>query len=321
MTLIKKLFTAAVSTVIAAAGVCSALPTDIATYADSTVLGDANEDGVLNIRDAAFIANKLAGIKAFTFSENTDYNMDGTTNIRDAAAIARHLASLKPVYTVLWAVLPQVDSSYGKNSTLKSSLSDSSVERIKEIADLYEKKVEELSNNAVDVQVDVVVSQDSVSTLTEYVDDSYYIDCYDLPPDIMNMSDNYDCVLSCASLANEDGNSIGSNYWGLSTIDKTTYGWSYAFVQIIGGDYLLYEDSGYNPEEVWVHEWLHTLEGRMSSYNTIPSADASEYYGYKSAENNSFYEYYRDILTCNVTDPISGEKLGMSKEAWNHISD
>ena len=53
------------------------------------LLGDANGDGVMNVRDCAMIARKLAEDKADELSpETADYNGDGIINVRDAAAIA-----------------------------------------------------------------------------------------------------------------------------------------------------------------------------------------------------------------------------------------
>lgn len=54
------------------------------------VRGDANGDGELNVRDAAFIANALA--KGYLINSAGDYNGDGKVNVRDAAAIARDLS-------------------------------------------------------------------------------------------------------------------------------------------------------------------------------------------------------------------------------------
>lgn len=57
--------------------------------------GDANADGKLNIRDAAFSASKLAKKQDFTIFEKlcADKNKDGNVNIRDAAETARELAA------------------------------------------------------------------------------------------------------------------------------------------------------------------------------------------------------------------------------------
>lgn len=59
----------------------------------TAVSGDANSDGIVNVRDCAFIASKLACSKADEIPQNADYNNDGQINVRDAAAIAKYLAS------------------------------------------------------------------------------------------------------------------------------------------------------------------------------------------------------------------------------------
>ena len=53
--------------------------------------GDANYDGILNVRDAACIAQKLAQHRESDLPDWSDYNEDGTINVRDAAAIAAYL--------------------------------------------------------------------------------------------------------------------------------------------------------------------------------------------------------------------------------------
>ena len=60
-----------------------------------SIPGDADQDGRLNVRDAAFIARKLAERKSDELPETADFNEDGIVNIRDAAAIAIYLAKQK----------------------------------------------------------------------------------------------------------------------------------------------------------------------------------------------------------------------------------
>ena len=63
---------------------------------ESCILGDANHDGVFNIRDAAYVAKKLANQQGDELHlPCADFNKDGVANIRDAAAMARELAKLK----------------------------------------------------------------------------------------------------------------------------------------------------------------------------------------------------------------------------------
>ncbi|MGN1481187.1 carboxypeptidase regulatory-like domain-containing protein [Porcipelethomonas sp.] len=54
--------------------------------------GDANMDGKVDVRDAAFIARKLAEQKTDEIPFLGDFNADIIINVRDAAAIARYLA-------------------------------------------------------------------------------------------------------------------------------------------------------------------------------------------------------------------------------------
>lgn len=59
------------------------------------LLGDANGDGTVNVRDCAFIASKIAKGKTSELPVNADYNSDGNVNVRDAAALARDIAQGK----------------------------------------------------------------------------------------------------------------------------------------------------------------------------------------------------------------------------------
>ncbi len=58
----------------------------------SIMLGDANLDGKINVRDAATIASALAKGTVKNIPISADYNNDGSINVRDAAAIASWLA-------------------------------------------------------------------------------------------------------------------------------------------------------------------------------------------------------------------------------------
>ncbi len=57
----------------------------------ATIKGDANGDGELSIRDAAFIAGHLS--KGMELNSSADYNNDGKVDIRDASSIACKLVS------------------------------------------------------------------------------------------------------------------------------------------------------------------------------------------------------------------------------------
>ena len=59
------------------------------------ILGDANGDGAVNIRDAAFMASMLAAGNGDKLPKSADFNQDDAINIRDAAALASSLSKKK----------------------------------------------------------------------------------------------------------------------------------------------------------------------------------------------------------------------------------
>ena len=65
---------------------------DGAAAEEKPVIGDANFDGKITVRDCAYIASCLARNKADVLPDSADFNEDGKVNVRDAAAIAKFLA-------------------------------------------------------------------------------------------------------------------------------------------------------------------------------------------------------------------------------------
>ena len=61
------------------------------------LIGDANQDGVVNVRDCAKIANAVAfkTVDQLPCFKCADYNEDGTVNVRDAAQLANAIATGK----------------------------------------------------------------------------------------------------------------------------------------------------------------------------------------------------------------------------------
>ncbi|MBQ3565965.1 MAG: hypothetical protein IJA12_02185 [Oscillospiraceae bacterium] len=66
--------------------------------ASAVIKGDANGDGMLTIRDAAYIAGSLSRRKAI--DDAGDYNGDGKVDIRDASAIAAKLVTPYADYAI-----------------------------------------------------------------------------------------------------------------------------------------------------------------------------------------------------------------------------
>lgn len=94
---------------------------------ETHVTGDANEDGELNVRDAAFIANKFAKRMGDLLPEWADFNGDDNVNVRDAAAIAHYLAYPLSTSTVSTVTFYMNDKTNAVHQTV-SVITDEMVE-------------------------------------------------------------------------------------------------------------------------------------------------------------------------------------------------
>lgn len=91
-------------------------------YKKTVVKGDANKDGVVNVRDAAKIAHDLASGKKPP--DNADYNGDGKSNIRDAAKIAHDLAGNSGKKSVDEVAREVIAGDWGNGAERKERLTD-----------------------------------------------------------------------------------------------------------------------------------------------------------------------------------------------------
>ena len=66
-----------------------------APFPETSIKGDSNGDGVLNVRDAANIAKMLASGWNDVLPPQSDFNGDGKINVRDAAGIGKYLSASK----------------------------------------------------------------------------------------------------------------------------------------------------------------------------------------------------------------------------------
>ena len=129
----------------------------------------------------------------------------------------------------------------------------------------------------------------------------------------------YDSIMV---LARMDG--IKTEYWGLGTQPQAkSNGAGYAFVRFLEGTdtdwYLVPTTDNPYPEEVYVHEWIHQIEGHYNAKGfSVPSADDALKYGYTDLTEGAggWYRFYEDILSCNVLDPVTGKRIGVPGTAW-----
>jgi len=219
-----------------------------------------------------------------------------------------------PQWRILWVILPQINATHTDGTRYVFSLQQDEINIIREMSERTERFIEAATNHAVDIEITVVESNGTVTSLTEN-DSHLFVDEGDFPSDIkriINIADDagnpYHLKVATFRL---DGTSNGINNWhGLG-------GGTYARVRFLGKSYYTESESSPHPEEVWLHELLHCFEGLFEKYGTMAGLHDAEKYGYKDI--NGWYKWYWDIFAGQVKNPSTGELVGIKTSMWQHV--
>ena len=106
-----------------------------------------------------------------------------------------------------------------------------------------------------------------------------------------------------------------ADWIGLGSMEYKGIGYSNIRMPTSSKSYALKYDDKLNqfPEEVFVHEFLHTLERNSKEYNLqCPELHSSSDYGYKAEKIKSLYNWYKDYMSCN----IKNENIGLNKQIY-----
>ena len=99
------------------------------------------------------------------------------------------------------------------------------------------------------------------------------------------------------------------------------YGIGYSNIRLpdSASNYIYKYNYNYNtfPEEVYIHEFLHTLEKNAKSYGyDIPNLHNYSQYGYSEDRVEGLKEWYTDYMNQEIE--YNGEKLGLPAEIYIH---
>ena len=112
---------------------------------------------------------------------------------------------------------------------------------------------------------------------------------------------------------------IPVNDWiGLGGMEYRNIGFSNIRLPNSNSNYIYKYDTRVNtfPEEVYVHEFLHTLERNAEEYEyDRPELHAYSYYGYKSEKLVGLKKWYSDYMNSEIKS-ANGSYVGLPKEIF-----
>lgn len=101
------------------------------------------------------------------------------------------------------------------------------------------------------------------------------------------------------------------------------YGIGFSNIRLSGDDinYVYYYNSRINtfPEEVFMHEFLHTLErtSKEHGYETINLHNYKDY-GYNDGGISGLSNWYEDYINCKILDKKTNQYVGLNDEVFKY---
>ena len=196
------------------------------------------------------------------------------------------------------------------------------IENVYENMERYKTSIEDMSSNQMSITYRIHEIDTPVTTISHEEEHGYYIDPVNTKDIIYDLvkENEYDHIFVVARMEDETGTysiPINGNWVGLGGMDM--YGIGYSIIRINkNGNTSLYEYTSFHrfPEEVYVHEFLHTLERILEERNyEIPALHDYEKYGYKEDTITGLEDWYIDYMAKNI-DTESGEKIGLYSDVY-----
>lgn len=188
----------------------------------------------------------------------------------------------------------------GKN--INYTLSRNDISDINNTINRFENSVQSMSNgHMTSAKCDTYRINTPITELSYDETYGYFVDSASVEPQIkeyMN-GNNYDYVFIIFKLDDEQV----KDWVGLGAMEY--YGLGYSNIRLLNkeNNYLYRYNARINtfPEEVFLHEFLHTYEKTLQEYGyKIPALHANKKYGYTNNNIDGLKQWYADYMTCNI---------------------
>lgn len=194
---------------------------------------------------------------------------------------------------------------------IKISMTDSEISEMEDTIRRFKSTVRTMSNNKMTANCSVYRIKDPITRITKDEEFGYFVSPEDVEGTIKDLvkAGDFDHIFIFARLGDEKHpNDIQINDWiGLGSMDYYGVGYSNIRVPNESDSYIYKYDSRVNtfPEEVLLHEFLHSLERTAKEYGyNIPALHDNEKYGYKEQKLVGLKEWYKVYMNEKLPEEI-----------------
>lgn len=207
----------------------------------------------------------------------------------------------------------------GKN--IEISMTDNDISDVRDTIGRFERTVSELSENKMTANCDTYRISEPINKLTFDEEFGYFVASEDIEKSIKEivMQNDYDHIFAIIRLGNEEyKNDIQINDWiGLGSMDYYGIGYSNIRLPNSSRSYIYRYNERINtfPEEVFLHEFLHSLERTAEEYGyTIPALHDNEKYNYKNQMLTGLKDWYKVYMNKQIKS--SNGLIGLPNEIY-----
>ena len=207
------------------------------------------------------------------------------------------------------------------NNQINIQTTSTDITDIKDTINRFEKACNELSEGKMTAKCDIYQIQEPITSLSYDEEFGYFVSPEDIENQIKNIinQNNYDHIFAVVRLGNEEHeNDIEIKDWiGLGSMDYYGIGFSNIRLPNSSRSYIYKYSTTVNqfPEEVFLHEFLHSLERTAGEYGyQIPALHDYENYGYENEYLIGQKKWYKDYM--NKAIYSSGEYIGLPNEIY-----
>jgi len=198
------------------------------------------------------------------------------------------------------------------------------VENVKLNLERFKNDCYEFSNKIMNVNYDIYQLEVPIKTISYSDEHGYYISYNDIEKYLYNQikGKKYDHLFVVCRMENDDETleiPIKDNWIGLGGMDIHGIGYSLIRINSNSNKYTYkFGITNQMPEEVYLHEFLHTLErNTMDSGYEIPELHDYEAYGYSEEDAESLMKWYEDYMLGKIYDEKTGAYVGLNENSYS----
>ncbi len=223
-------------------------------------------------------------------------------------------------------IFPKIDVDVEVNGQVQHvslQMTDNDIRAVKTNLERYQTSIAEISHQKMSVEYEVYTIEEPIHTLSYDEENGYYVSANDVYDQIHTYveQNEYDHIYVAIRLADtQKGNDILVNDWiGLGGMDYFGIGFSNIRMPDDENNYVYQYHYLLNtfPEEVFIHEFLHTLERNSEEYGyEVPALHDFSKYGYSDRGNQGLKEWYEDYMNQEIE--YQGTKIGIPQQMYTY---